>query len=248
MDVNKKEKSRLKRKSIISTSMGIALALIAIIMFVVFARSGVPEDMLGTGGGGQTMVQTTTTGTPTTTGKTTAPTTTETGKALNDLLSLSANVGSIKYDMSTSGTSIPTTTTTVWAKNNRKRMEMTQQGMNIVMLIDTSARTMYTFMPAQNLAMKIPFDSAQVPNSPADDTASIQDSNARIISTETIDGKVCAVVEFTSGQVSGRMWIWQEKGLPIRVEAGGITVEYKNLDFADIPDSMFELPAGVTIM
>jgi len=251
--VNEKEKSHLKRMSTISTSLGIVLAVVAIIIFVYFAKAGNSESMAGSGVDGQPMIQTTTTGTSTTTGKTTVTTTTTTtGKTLNDLLDLSSNIISVKYDMSISGQSIPTTTATVWAKKNRMRMEMAQQGMNVITLIDTNAKTMYAYMPAQNMAMKIPFDPAQVPKSPTEDAKSLQNSGARVVDTETMDGKVCTVVEFTSGQGSGRMWIWQDKGLPIRVEtttpAGKITVEYKNMDLADIPDSMFELPAGVKIM
>jgi outer membrane lipoprotein-sorting protein/RNA polymerase subunit RPABC4/transcription elongation factor Spt4 len=243
--VNEKEKSNLRRLSIICTSMGIGLAVIAVIMFVYFVKAGVPESMMGSSGQG-------TVPTSTTSKTTTTSTTTSTEKTLNDLLSLSANMVSIKYDMSVSGQGIPTTTATVWAKKNRMRMEITQQGMNVITLIDDNAKTMYTYMPAQNLAMKIPFDSAQAPKSPTEDAESILNSNAKIVGTETVDGKVCSVVEYASGQDSVKAWIWQDKGLPIRIETtsstGKTVIEYKNIDFSDIPDSVFELPAGVTIM
>jgi RNA polymerase subunit RPABC4/transcription elongation factor Spt4 len=243
--VNEKEKSHLRRMSILSTSVGIGLAIIAIIMFVYFVKAGAPASMMGSNGQG-TVPTTTTSKTSTTS------TTTSTGKTLNDLLSLSSNIVSIKYDMSITGQGIPTTAVTVWAKKNQMRTEMTQQGMNVITLIDTNAKTMYTYMPAQNLAMKIPFDPAQVPKSPNGDVASIQNSNARVTGTGTIDGKVCSIIEYISAQGNVKAWIWQDKGLPILTEtttpAGKITVEYKNIDFADISDSMFELPAGVKIM
>jgi outer membrane lipoprotein-sorting protein len=48
------------------------------------------------------------------------------------------------------------------------------------------------------------------------------------------------------------MWIWEQYGFPIRVEMttteGTVIVEYKNIEFTDIPDIMFELPEGVEIM
>ncbi len=239
--INEKERAHLRRMSIFSTSLGIGLAVITVILFVFFSISGA-EVLNKTRDGSQSPVTTSTTSTTTTT----------TGDTLDDMLGLSSDIVSIKYDMLVSGQGIPAMTTKVWAKNNRMRMEMTQQGMNVVTLIDTNAKTMYTYMPAQNLAMKIPFDPAQVPKSPTGDAASMQDSNARVTGTETIDGKVCSVIEYTSAQGNVKAWIWQDKGLPIRTEtttpAGKITVEYKNIDFADIPDSMFELPAGVTIM
>jgi outer membrane lipoprotein-sorting protein len=132
------------------------------------------------------------------------------------------------------------------------RTEMTRQGTNVVTLIDNDARTMYAYMPSQNLAMKIPFDPSQAPESPAGAAGSILNSDARITGAETIDGKVCSVVEYTSDQGSVKAWIWKDKGLPVRIETtsstGKTVIEYKNMDLSDIPDSMFELPAGVTIM
>jgi outer membrane lipoprotein-sorting protein len=62
------------------------------------------------------------------------------------------------------------------------------------------------------------------------------------------------VVEYTvpAEQTTVKMWIWKEYGFPIRAEmttsAGTTIAEYRNLDFSDIPDSLFELPPGVEIM
>jgi outer membrane lipoprotein-sorting protein len=70
--------------------------------------------------------------------------------------------------------------------------------------------------------------------------------------TETIDGKLCLVVEYTVQGLSTKAWIWQEYGFPLKVvteTAQGTTmVEYKNIDFSGIPDSEFQLPPGVQIM
>lgn len=188
----------------------------------------------------------------TTPSKTTPPVTTPSTPTLSEMLGMSSKIVSIKYDMLITGPGIPAITTKVWLKKNKMRTEMTQQGATAITLIDEDAKTMYVYMPAQNLAVKMPFDLGQVPEAPTDEAESILDYNAKVVGTESIDGKVCSVVEYTSGQESVKAWIWQDKGLPIRTEvtssAGKTTVEYKNIDFADIPDSMFELPAGVTIM
>jgi outer membrane lipoprotein-sorting protein len=59
-------------------------------------------------------------------------------------------------------------------------------------------------------------------------------------------------VEYTVEGTATKMWIWEEYAFPIRVEVttteGKTTIEYKNIEFVDIPDSMFELPAGVEII
>jgi outer membrane lipoprotein-sorting protein len=52
---------------------------------------------------------------------------------------------------------------------------------------------------------------------------------------------------------SVKMWLWEEKGLPLKMEMTApsgekTTIEYSNIDLSNIPDSMFEIPAGTTII
>jgi len=130
------------------------------------------------------------------------------------------------------------------------RMETTQQGQTAIMLMDFDAQTMYMYMPDQNIAMRVNF--AQATKSATEEAQSIQNYNPTVVGTETIDGKVCLVVEYTVEGTATKAWIWQEHGFPIRVEVttteGKHTVEYKNIEFVDIPDNMFELPPGVQII
>jgi outer membrane lipoprotein-sorting protein len=48
-----------------------------------------------------------------------------------------------------------------------------------------------------------------------------------------------------------KTWVWKEHGLPIRMERpiteGKVIIEWKGIEFGEIPDSMFELPPGVQI-
>jgi len=145
---------------------------------------------------------------------------------------------------------MPTMTQKMWVKQNKMRTEMTQQGQTQVILVDIDAQTMYVYMPEQNIAMKVNF--AQAPKSATEEAGAILNYNPTVVGTETIDGKVCLVVEYTVEGTATKAWIWQEYGFPIRVEvtttAGKTTVEYENIEFVDIPDSMFELPAGVQII
>ena len=108
-------------------------------------------------------------------------------------------------------------------------------------------RTMYMYIPAQNMAMKM--DISQAGASP---TENIAQYNPVVIGTETLDGEVCLVVEYTAAGIKTKSWIWKEKGFPIRMETAGpqgsSVIEFKNIEFVDIPDSMFQLPAGVQIV
>jgi len=172
------------------------------------------------------------------------------GETLSDILGRGTGITSMKYDMLLTAPGMPTMTTKIWMERNKMRTETTEQGETIIMLIDYDAGVMYMYMPDENMAMQISFDQATT--SALEDAQAIAGYDYTVIGTETMDGKVCMVVEYSYGGVSAKAWIWKEHGFPIRTEvttAEGTTItEFKNIDFADIPDSMFELPAGVEVM
>ncbi len=195
-----------------------------------------------------TTVPPTTTAPPTTPPPTTTLPTTTPGETLGEILGRAEGITSVKYDMLVTSPGVETITTKIWIKNNKMRMEMTVEGQLIVTLLDMDAYTMYLYYPDQNMAMKVTYEPTE---SAIEEAQSIPDYNPTIIGTETMDGKVCLVVEYTIEGQTVKLWIWKDKGFPIRVEMttteGKIVIEYKNIEFIDIPDSMFEVPEGVPI-
>lgn len=182
--------------------------------------------------------------------ETQAPIEQPTTETLGEILGRGAGIASVKYDMVTTAQGMPSMTQKVWLKKNKMRTEMTIEGQTTVNLIDMDAKTMYTYMPAQNLAIKMDF-AKEAPESPIESTESIEKYKPVVIGTETIDGKVCSVIEYTVEGVKTKSWIWKEKGFLVRMEVttseGKTIIEYKNIEFVDIPNSMFELPAGVQV-
>lgn len=172
------------------------------------------------------------------------------GEDLEGILGLAAGIGSVKYDMWVTAPGSPTAIISYWEKGNKIRTEMTEQGETVIMLVDLDEGTLYMYMPDQNMAMQMPF--GQAAESAIEEAQSITNYDYDIVGTETMDGKVCLVVTYTVGNESAKMWVWKEHGLPIRIETttpeGTTVIEFKNIDFSNIPDSMFELPPGVTIM
>jgi outer membrane lipoprotein-sorting protein len=172
------------------------------------------------------------------------------GEDLSEILGRGAGIASVKYDMVMTARGAPAMTTHWWVKQNKVRFETTEEGQTVIMLIDYDARIAYTYMPEQNIAYQATFTAAT--QSAIEQAQSIADFDYTVIGTDTVDGKVCTVVEYSIEQASVKMWIWKEHGFPIRIEttmAEDKTItEYKNIDFADIDDSMFELPAGVQII
>ncbi len=192
-------------------------------------------------------------------GNTTSPNTTTTtadrskttsGDTLGEILGRAQNTVTMKYDMVVTMPGFSVITRTTWVKKNKMRIEMSTQEITTVLLTDQDTKTMYSYMPAQNIAMKVNYD--QVQKSAAQEAGSIADYNPKNLGTESIDGKACLVVEYSAEQATTKMWIWKDRGLPVKEEItsteGKTIIDYKNYDFSDIPDSMFELPSGVRIM
>lgn len=174
----------------------------------------------------------------------------ESPETLNEILNKGRSVSSIKFDMIMESPQMNPITMTVWHKNNKMRTEMVVENQKIVNLLDLEAKTAYMYMPDMNMATK--GDFSQTPKSPLDNFEGIEKYNPRITGTEIIDGKNCIIIEYNADDVKTKLWVWEEKGFPLKIETitnqGKTTIYYKNIDFSDIPDSIFELPKGVQII
>ncbi|MBL7154961.1 MAG: outer membrane lipoprotein carrier protein LolA [Candidatus Portnoybacteria bacterium] len=175
-------------------------------------------------------------------------------ESLTDILSKAKDIVAYKYEAVITTPGQPVITAKFWLKENKMRWEGSLEGKNVVYLIDEDKLTAYLYIPAQKIAMKMNFWEAQdtVGESPTEQSGSVMDYNPVTLGTEVLDGKTCLVIEYTDETGKTKMWLWTRYGIPIRTEvttAKGITiVELKNIDFGNISDSMFELPAGVQIM
>jgi hypothetical protein len=171
------------------------------------------------------------------------------GDALGDILGRAKNITSMKYEARITGPGAPEMTQTLWMKNSKMRTEAIQEGETMVALIDRDTRAMYMYLPDQNIAMKITYQATQ---SAADEAGSITDYSPEVIGHEAVDGKPCVVVQYVIEGTTAKAWLWEEWGIPIRMEmtkdGATTTIEYTNIDFGDIADSMFELPPGVQIV
>jgi hypothetical protein len=171
------------------------------------------------------------------------------GGTPEEILSLASGIASAKYEMVTTIPNFLSTTANIWVKNTRMRMETAQLGQTEVILINDDNRTIYMFQPSQNIAFKMDF--SQAPESAADSSNAILQYAPTIVGTETLDGKVCQVMQYTADGIVTKIWVWVENGLPVRILAatplGTTTTDFKNYDFNEIQDSVFELPAGMQI-
>lgn len=172
------------------------------------------------------------------------------GDDLGDIMENYTGFDTVSYTMETSGPGTPTMEMQVWMEGNKVRVEMDEQGQHIIYIANYDAGEAYMYMPDQNMAMRI--DISMAPKPEYEDVQDIADYDYTIIGTETMDGKSCLVVEYSTAGASVKSWIWKEHGFPIRMETttpqGTMIAVFKNISFSDIPDSLFEIDPGVTIM
>jgi hypothetical protein len=162
------------------------------------------------------------------------------------------DIGPVKYDatITTTGGTAPQTMTVwlkgAWTTRMKIRQEMTSEKEPTVLLVDYAAQTVYTYYPAQSLAMQSDFSGA--PELPMRGAGQIRPI---YVGVDTVDGKVCDIYEWTYEGASAKAWLWMEHQLPVKIvsttPAGVTTVEYKNMEFGDIPDDTFRLPPGVIV-
>jgi hypothetical protein len=208
-----------------------------------------------------------TTKTSTTTSKTSAATTiavttsspptttTTTPTSSSDIFSPAQNITTMKYTVVVSGIGSPTVASVpVYLKKDKVRMEMDEEGVSTIELDDLTTYTDYTYMPAQNTAYKTSNPGINVFDVATMLGGYVAGTNPQANGTETIDDIACQIYEFSDSDSGStyKIWLWKDNGLPIKIvgtdSSGTHTIEYKNYDFSDIPDSMFILPAGVTMV
>jgi outer membrane lipoprotein-sorting protein len=172
------------------------------------------------------------------------------GEDLGDILGHGTGIDSVSYIMETSGPGMPTMSVQMWVEEDKMRMEMEEVEQHMIYLANYDTGKGYMYMPDLDMAYEM--DLSQIPPPDYEGVQDIPDYDYTIIGTQTKDGKVCLVVEYSAAGATVKSWIWKEHGFPIRTETttaeGTVTVVFKNIDFGDIPDSKFELPPGVQIV
>jgi outer membrane lipoprotein-sorting protein len=140
-------------------------------------------------------------------------------------------------------------------KKGKIRMESSAMGEPVLMIADSGQKVAYVVNEAEKQAMKIPFDQFQGQEQQAtrDPAVLTQDlPKGQMVGSEAIDGKACDVYSVSSPYGNAKIWLWKEKGFPLKAEIGNagqtITVEYQNLKVGGLDDSLFDLPAGIQVI
>ena len=195
-------------------------------------------------------------------------TTTQTSKELakesiQDILAKAENVGPVNYEVVSinSMTGLPQemiteVTMKVWQKIPYMKIESTTVGTTTKMIVHPDATYFYDAAKDKYSKKTAEEMTAMVSQKPFEEfSRDIRESTTlKELGTEIIDGKLTTIVEYSvdveGTPVKQKLWIWNEKGIPLKVESSismeeivtTTNMEYKNFVFEDIPDSVFEVP------
>jgi len=140
-----------------------------------------------------------------------------------------------------------------WVKGDKIRTEFESPDGAGTMVNIMDNKEAFMLMESQGIATRMDLSQFnEADNTPEDAMKDLAEEDAKLIGKETIDGKKCLIYESKTAEESYKDWIWEEYGVPVKVETatadGKTVIEFKNIAIKDIPDNMFELPAGVQVM
>lgn len=119
-------------------------------------------------------------------------------------------------------------------------------GFAMTYIYDYAAGKMYMWYPDDNVACSTSI--SQTTSNPGQDVEQIVPT---YLGTETVDGKLCDKYQYTDQGITTTVWIWKDKSFPIKEEtvssSGTDTIEYQNIVFAPLSDSLFAVPSSVTM-
>ncbi|GAG01875.1 unnamed protein product, partial [marine sediment metagenome] len=126
-------------------------------------------------------------------------------------------------------------------------MEVGSPGGRTITIID--GRTMYSYLPSKNTAIKLTKKSSSQMGVLSDYVPYLESLGAKVIGSEKIGQYDCDIYEFIDPGVNmaSKVWLWKAKQFPVKVETkipdGVMTTIMKDIKIGiDIDDSEFMLP------
>jgi outer membrane lipoprotein-sorting protein len=186
-----------------------------------------------------------------------------TQESLLNILNKTDTIESLYYEvaatitMSSYGTQ--TATIKIWQKMPyiKEQVSMTMSGITSIVTVIHRPDGNYTYDTTKGVYMLTPNVSSFASSLQYFNSKMLKDylNNQTMtnLQTETIDGKLATILEYTPLQAENHMtvklWIWNEKGLPLKALMS-MTMEqmtmnmsfmFKNYSFAALPDSTFSV-------
>lgn len=144
---------------------------------------------------------------------------------------------------------------TMWISGKKMKSEMMVENEKTMTIIDGDAKVLYTYNPAQGIALKLPLDNkSKTAETPDKFTKDVDAGKVKVLETTTYEGVKCKVllIQDADGKAQTKMWVREDYGIPLRVEVTDpsgekMVMEYKNMKIGAQPADVFQLPSGVQV-
>ena len=164
-----------------------------------------------------------------------------------------ASAFSVSYDQEVTAAG-RVITSTVRLKDEQFRIETPVEGITNVIVRNRSG--LYHYKLNERTATKL--SPSSVLEYRADDLENfsgyLADQHAALVGSETVNGYPAEIYRFTDPSSGGvtTTWVWKDKQFPVKIEQespeGKIVAVMTNVQLGvDIPDAVFQLPAGMTV-
>jgi outer membrane lipoprotein-sorting protein len=166
------------------------------------------------------------------------------------------DIKSIKYDFSIYTRGNLLSKQTVWKKGTGNEMKV-KIAMNdgMILVYDFTKSLGYAYTPDNNKAKEFKvtgqpeeFSAEGTETAFLNEAKTIKEGNLLFVSKGKLDGKDCLILYFLGSEGLAKHWIWDSYGISIKTNTKSTELKRENIEVnVDIPDDIFELPAGVEI-
>lgn len=139
----------------------------------------------------------------------------------------------------------------IYIKGNKMRQEITTGTQKHVSIIRGDKKVSWLLIPEQKVYMEVEYKEPEPVTASGIEEATNNRAHQRLVGKETVNGYSCDKYELTYQDKSlGKqtVWISQKLGVMVKSEQmiSGLpfSTELKNIAVKDVPDSVFEIPAG----
>jgi len=133
----------------------------------------------------------------------------------------------------------------IFVKGDKVRHEMKAEGEEQTMIVRPDKGVTWMIMTEEKMYMEIPYQSD---NQAFEEWTAEKESKAKLVGEETVSGIQCKKYESDEDGEKTYFWVSKKYPFPLKVQDSASTLEYKNIKEDKIPDSQFELPAGLKKM
>ncbi len=132
-------------------------------------------------------------------------------------------------------------TSKIFVKGNKMRQETLAGGINQITIIRPDKGVIWMVMPEGRMYMETPY---QAGDKKFEKWSSEKEKNAKYLGKETVSGLSCKKYQITEGGEKMHVWISEKSPFPVKMDYRDGIMEYKNIKFGSVRDSLFEIPSG----